>query len=46
MSTLNNPEYEAEKKTEKEKFEKKIGLLTYLGQSASESHGNLDKLCF
>ncbi len=32
-----NEEYQAEKKEEKEKFEKNIGLLTYLGQSAVES---------
>ena len=32
-----NDEYQAEKKAEKEKFEKDIGLLTYLGQSAVES---------
>ena len=32
-----NEEYQAEKKAEKEKYEKNIGLLTYLGQSAVES---------
>lgn len=32
-----NEEYQAEKKAEKEKYEKDIGLLTYLGQSAVES---------
>merc|ERR1719494_1095279 len=32
-----NKEYIAEKKAEKEDYEKKIGLLTYLGQSAVES---------
>lgn len=32
-----NAEHEAEKKAEKEKWERKIGLLTYLGESAVES---------
>ena len=32
-----NKEHEAEKAAEKEKWEKSIGLLTYLGQSAIES---------
>ena len=34
-----NKDYAEEKKLEKEAFEKKIGLLTYVGQSAIESRG-------
>lgn len=32
-----NEEYIKEKKKEKESYEQKIGLLTYVGQSAAES---------
>jgi len=34
-----NTAHEAEKKKEKEDWEKKMGILTYLGQSATEPHG-------
>ncbi len=34
-----NPEYEKEKKAEREEYEKKIGILTYLGQSATKEKG-------
>ncbi|XP_027688585.2 leukocyte receptor cluster member 1 [Chelonia mydas] len=36
-STTGNKEYEEEKRREKERQEKAIGLLTYLGQSAAEA---------
>ncbi|XP_054716791.1 leukocyte receptor cluster member 1 homolog [Uloborus diversus] len=36
-----NKEHEAEEKAQKEKFEKDIGLLTYLGQSSSEAKGEI-----
>ncbi|UJR21193.1 hypothetical protein I4U23_024291 [Adineta vaga] len=36
-----NAEHEKEKKAETEEFEKKIGLLTYLGGSIVESKGNV-----
>ena len=40
-----NKDYVEEKKLEKEAFEKKIGLLTYVGQSAIESRGRCYLIC-
>ncbi len=38
-SDATNAEHENEKKAETEEFEKKLGLLTYLGGSVVESKG-------
>jgi hypothetical protein len=40
-----NAEHEEEKRLEKEKQEKAIGLLTYLGQGSVELDGNVKLHC-
>lgn len=39
VSDRKNAEHEADKKKEQEEWEKKVGILTYLGQSSNETSG-------
>lgn len=44
VSDRKNAEHEADKKKEQEEWEKKVGILTYLGQSSNETSGICHKL--